>query len=75
MYKILVICLAVSGCGTIAPSTMNFPTPPELLMRPPLQLKPLPKPLEQITVSAKKTHKPFKRSKAGLESSQQLDED
>ena len=36
MFRILVLCLAVSGCSTIAPSTMNFPAPPELLMRKPL---------------------------------------
>lgn len=74
MYKILAICLLGSGCSTIAPQTMNFPTPPELLMRPPSKLQTLPKRLLGITASAKKTPQLSPPYKIGSESSQELDE-
>ena len=74
MYKIIALCLLVGGCSTIAPSNLNFPTPPEILMREPLPLQTLSKQSQPITVSATKTRKLFKRSKAGLESNPQYDE-
>lgn len=39
---ILVLCLAVSACSTTPPPVVSYPTPPDLLMRPPQTLKPLP---------------------------------
>ena len=71
----ILICLAVLGCSTISPSTMTPATPPELLMRPPLKLKMLPKRLSEIMVSAKKIHKPSKPSKTLLDSKQPLDDE
>ena len=75
MFRILVLCLAVSGCSTIAPSTMNFPAPPELLMRKPLALKPLPKLLLKTTKPVTSTQKPYQVSSPGSKNNPQLDEE
>ena len=55
MYRLIpLLCLAVSACSTMPPQPANFPTPPELLMRPPYPLKTLPKPSQTTTVPADK---------------------
>jgi hypothetical protein len=74
MFRILALCLVVSGCSTTAPSTINFPTPPELLMRKPLALKPLPKLFLKTTKPVTSTPKPYPVYKGGSESSQPLDD-
>ena len=51
---VLLTFLLGIGCSTMPPPKASFPTPPELLMRPPSQLKTLPKPLSPTMERAPK---------------------
>lgn len=42
MYRVIVLCLILSGCTTTLPRQDNFPNPPALVMRPAKPLKMLP---------------------------------
>lgn len=54
----LVCCLAALSACTTQPPLVSFPTPPEALMRPPLELRSLPSPARLPTTTSDATKTP-----------------